>query len=172
LLDVAAEMAKVHEIQVPQLQGAIKRKVVDTKKQDSTKHLMTSEADSDSELNETLNKTPNKMAKNLVDKVQLNQVAHEVKNNNKQTAQKINDVKKQMEALESKLSMATDHLNLMQNNYQAILTQLQKPTADNNRNVYNPLLNSYNNRQDKSYQQHQQHQHTSQYLNSYQRKPQ
>jgi len=40
LLDVAAEMAKVHEIQVPQLQGAIKRKVVDTKKQDSTKQSM------------------------------------------------------------------------------------------------------------------------------------
>jgi len=74
---------------------------------------------------------------------------------------------KQMEALESKLSMATDHLNLMQNNYQTTLTKMQKPTADNNINVYNPLLNSYNNRQDKSYQQHQQHQHTSQYLVQY-----
>jgi len=57
--------------------------------------METSEADSDSELNET----PNKMAKILVDK---------------------------------------------------------------------SLLNSFNNRQDKSYQQHQQNQHTSQYLNSYQ----
>ena len=33
-LDVAAEMAKVHEVNIPHLQGAMKRKLTEPKKQD------------------------------------------------------------------------------------------------------------------------------------------
>ncbi len=114
LLDAATEMAKVHEVYVPELQETTKRKMSDVKKPDATKQLMIMEPrseqndlDSDLEIIEI----STKKAKTAVDKIQLSQVSHEVKNNNKQTSQKIIEVKKQMEALENKLTKTVEHLN-------------------------------------------------------------
>lgn len=176
LLDVATEMAKVHEVQIPQLQGVAKRKISDAKKSDSAKQLMLmeprseqSELDSDLEIMET----PNKKAKTTIDKIQLSQVSHEVKNNNKQTSQKICEVKKQMDALENKLSTTVEHLHLLQNNYQAALTQTSQPPVlhkyqTNNRNGYHqPPNTSYYQRQNAQYHQRQ----PSSYSKSYHQKP-
>ena len=133
-LDVATEMAKVHEVNIPQLQGTLKRKITESKKPEQ-KHLLflstEEEINSSIEFQDTdSGETPVKNAKkNDGEKMTLNQVVHEVKNNNKQTGQKIGDVKKKVEDLESKWLATTEHLNLLQNNYQQAMTNQQHRPA-------------------------------------------
>ena len=122
LLDIATEMAKIHEVSLPTLKRATKRKVTfdePLKKQ----QIMIMSTNEEEECQEgtaaavgSQVKIPKQDSENCMS---MTQVVQEIKNNNKQHAQKLLEIKKKMGDLETKWQSTQEHMNVLQNNYKA-----------------------------------------------------